>query len=67
MAKDKNVLVHSNNNENTFTKFIRSDGEEIPAEISKKLSALNLHIYDSSDEDEKFDYNGSYGNFFAKK
>lgn len=67
LAKDKNVLAHSNK-EISFTTFIRSDGEVIPSELSKKLSDFSLQLYDSADnDDEKSSYASSYGNYFAKK
>lgn len=52
----------------TFTTLIQSNGEEIPNELSKKLTDFSLELYDSSEnDDEKSSYAGSYGNYFAKK
>lgn len=68
LAKDKNVLSHSKKEDMTFTTLIQSNGEEIPNELSKKLTDFSLELYDSSEnDDEKSSYAGSYGNYFAKK
>lgn len=49
-------------------KLIRSNGEQIPQEIADKLSALAFDIYEGDNYEEQKDaYNGSIGNFFAKK
>lgn len=66
MAKDKNVLAHSIE-DSYITSFVRSDGEEVPNELSKKLEELNLHIYEPKNKAEKFSQQCSYGNYFAKK
>ncbi|XP_055297514.1 spermine oxidase-like [Sitodiplosis mosellana] len=67
MAKDKNVLAHSNE-EDFSTTFVRSNGEEIPSELTKKLLSLMESIYNSSiNRDKKSSHHGSYGNYFAKK
>lgn len=67
MAKDKNVLdrdyVLS-----VYDTMIRSNGDEIPVESSRKLFNLAFSIYDEDDfETEKESYDGSLGNFFVKK
>lgn len=67
MAKDKNVLAHSHE-EDFSTTFIRSNGQRIPTEVSKKLLDLMASIHESSvDKDKNATYHGSYGNYFAKK
>lgn len=66
MAKEKNVLAH-NIEDSYITSFVRSDGEEIPNELSKKLDELNEHIYEPKNKEEKFSHECSYGNYFAKK
>ena len=67
MAKDKNVLEHSNEGD-ILAAFVRSDGEGAPSELSKKLWNFNFKLYESPEnDDEKTAYIGPYGNYFAKK
>lgn len=48
--------------------FVRSNGDIIPMGISDKLSKVAMEIVDgNSYEDEKKDYDGSLGNFFAER
>lgn len=65
MAKDKNLLSP---NIPTFTNFnfIRSNGEQIPKMKADKMSTLVMEIINGFEE-EKRQYNGSLGNFFAEK
>lgn len=67
MARDKNVL--DENHEIPLRKdFIQSDCEEIPDEISIKLANLSFDIYLGENfDEEKNNYHGSFGNFFADK
>lgn len=67
MAKDKNVLDGSNEL-GLHDELIRSDGEALPVELGQNLSNLAFNIYEGEDyETEKESYDGSFGNFFAKK
>lgn len=65
MAKDKNLLATSIP---TFEKFnfIRSNGEQISQDTDGKLSTIYFELLDGYEE-EKSNYNGSFGNFFAEK
>ncbi|XP_031616985.1 spermine oxidase-like [Contarinia nasturtii] len=66
LAKGKNVLAHSTKIQEL--KLIQSDGTDVPIEITKKLSDLAFDLYDGDDyDDERSQFNGSVGNFFAKK
>ncbi|XP_031636092.1 spermine oxidase-like [Contarinia nasturtii] len=67
MAKDKNLLSSNVPTYKTFN-FVRSNGEEIPAEISERLTKLAMGILDRNDrEREKRAYHGSLGNYFAQR
>lgn len=67
MAKDKNLLAHGIE-EHRADRMIQSNGEEIACEISKKLSNLSFDIYEGENyAEEKMNYHGSFGNFYAKK
>lgn len=65
MAKDKNLLAPSVPTLKRFN-FIRSNGEQIPQDMDEKLSSIYFQVQDGFEE-EKINYNGSYGNFFAEK
>lgn len=67
MAKDKDVL--DADHEIPLRKdFIQSDGKEIPDEISIKLANVSFNIYlGEYYDEEKNNYNGSFGNFFTDK
>lgn len=65
MAKDKNLLTTSIPTHKKFN-FIRSNGEQIPQDKADKLASIYFEILDGFEE-EKSDYNGSFGNFFAEK
>lgn len=67
MAKDKNVLdgTYDLSRQNNL---YRSDGEEIPNELAKKLSTFADNFNESDEYDqEKESYSGSIGNLFADK
>lgn len=67
MAKDKELLEHY---EERYAKhnFIRSNGELVPSELTESLWTLAFNIYGGDNYDEeKTNYHGSFGNFFAKK
>lgn len=67
MAKDKNVLSSDKPRYETF-EFVRSDGERVPEEIAEKLLNLAEEILDRDDRrEEKSAYDGSFGNYFAKR
>lgn len=67
MAKDKNLLVHSTK-EIGDDQLIRSNGEIIPMELSKKLTTLTFDIYGGEHYDEeRINYDGSFGNFCTEK
>lgn len=65
MAKDKNLLATSMPYNEIFN-FMRSNGEQIPQDKAIKLTSIYFEIFNGFDE-EKSDYNGSFGNFFAEK
>lgn len=67
LAKDKNVLSSDVPRYDHFN-FVRSNGEIIPEEISRKLVALSSDILNRNDKRmEKCEYNGSLGNYFASR
>lgn len=67
MAKDKNVLSSNKPRYESFD-FVRSNGEKVPQRLANKLVGLAEEILDRDDErDEKYSYNGSFGNYFAEK
>lgn len=48
--------------------FVRSDGERVPQKIAEKLITLNNEILHRDDKQEdKNAYEGSFGNYFAKR
>ncbi|XP_031639336.1 spermine oxidase-like [Contarinia nasturtii] len=65
MAKDKNLLAHSTE-ESRGNRYVRSNGEEIPMELCKKITALIMDIMGDHYEEERKSY-GSSGNFYAAK
>lgn len=67
MAKDKNILASNVPRYENFN-FVRSNGELIPEEITRKLVALSANILNRNDKrKEKREYNGSLGNYFASR
>lgn len=67
MAKNKNVLS-SNKPRYELFDFVRSNGEKVPQPLANKLVGLAEEILDRNDKrDEKFSYNGSFGNYFSEK
>lgn len=68
LTKDKNVLNRRSELKFQQPNHIRSNGDEISSELSKKFIKLAHEIYDGdSYEEEKIAFRGSVGNFFAKK
>lgn len=64
MANGKGFLSKSLN---TF-KYIRSDGETLPADLAQKFYSIADELLDGDDlADERRSYKGSVGNFFAEK
>lgn len=67
MAKDKNLLSSCPLKWDNY-RFVRSDGEAIPNNISEKLSKLCMDVCESEDKIEEMkSFNGSLGNFYAKE
>lgn len=65
LAKGKNLLETSVKKLGIYNLF-RSDGEQIPQELATKLIDLSFEIYNDESE-ERANYNGSLGNYFAEK
>lgn len=65
LAKDTGLLS-SNMPRYLRFNFFRSNGEEIPKKTADRLSEIAFQIIEGF-EDEKNQYNGSLGNFFAEK
>lgn len=65
LAKGKNLL-ETTVKELGIYNLIRSDGEQIPKELATKLIDLSFEIYNDESE-EKANYKGSLGNYFAEK
>lgn len=68
MAKDADLLARNEDSDRKDSKYVRSNGEEIPREISEKLYELFFNIYEGDDfAEEQRKFNSSRGNFFAEK
>lgn len=68
LAKHTDLLARSGDLEAPKQNFIRSNGEEIPIEISTKLFKLFADIYEGEAFIEQTkSYHGSRGNFWAEK
>lgn len=69
LAKDADLLARNKESNPLKTpNYVRSNGEEIPPEISSKLFALFYNIYEGDDfAEEQKNFRSSRGNFFAEK
>lgn len=65
LAKGKNLLQRGVEKLG-ISNLIRSNGEQIPSELATKLIDLSLEILNDESE-ERLNYKGPLGNFFAEK
>lgn len=67
LAKDKNLLASSNQDYTTFN-LVLSDGTAIPRDLADKLSVAAFEIIEGDRyKEQRANYIGSFGNFFAEK
>lgn len=67
LAKDKDLLATTQAFQGYYNS-VRSDGQQIPIDLSTKIIDFGMDIYKGEKYDEeKSNYHGSFGNFFTEK